>query len=170
MSVNINQGTQTSINTTTVGTVETQVVRIDVGSGTASQQWRGLVTENGGTLNRTGTVLNVNFGTFDTFYRHPDRFATVVSTGTNTLGTIKPAVSGSAIYVTDIIISAGTATNVEIASGGTSTPIMGTLHFSDNGGAVMNFVTPLSTASGSALVYKQSVAGPLTITTQGYVD
>lgn len=121
-----------------------------------------------------GTVDIVAGGTIVTDpiqFRHADEFATVVSSGTSVLGTIKAAVAGSAIYITDLIVSAGTATNVEIASGGTSTPIIGTLHFADQGGiAAPNFKVYPRTASGSALVYKQSTNGPLTITCNGYVD
>lgn len=185
MAIAINEGTQTTVLTATAGGTEVQVVRLDVGAGTAASNFGGTITTvdsvtsvanlakgtvssvEGGTV---AEVTNVNFGTVDTFYRHPDAFATVVSSGTSTLGTIKAAVSGSQIYVTDLVISAGTTTNVEVASGGTSTPIMGTVHLYTNGGLVSNFSTPLETASGSALVYKQSVDGPLTITCQGYVD
>lgn len=190
MAVSINQGTQTSIKTTTDSGAEIQHVRVDGGTSiisvgtisklpsdgtvtqvtTVSNLTNGTVRISVGTVSG-GTLQNINFGTIDTFYRHVDEWATTVNTGTNTLGTIKPLVSGSSIYVTDFIVSAGSATNVEIASGGTSTPILGTLHFSANGGAVMNFRTPIRTAAGSALVYKQSSAiSPLTITAQGYVD
>jgi hypothetical protein len=165
MSVTINEGTLTAIKTTTDSGAEIQHVRNDGGTvGVLSN----LVT---GTVARVGTVQNVNFGTFDTFYRHPDRFGTVVSTGTNTMGTIKAGIAGSAIYVTDLIISAGSATNVEIGNGGTSLPLIGTLHLAANGGAVMNFNTPINTSAGSDLVYKQSTAiSPLTITCNGYID
>ena len=160
MAVTINEGTQTSIKTTDSGG-NIQHVRADGGT-------VGVV--GAGTLNTLGTVGNLNFGTVDTFYRHPDRFATVVSSGTLDMGTIKPGVAGSSIYVTDLIISAGTTTNVMIGNGGTGLFLVGTLHFSTNGGAVMNFKTPISTSGGSSLVYKQSANGALTITATGYVD
>lgn len=182
MTVQINEGTQTTVNTVAVGGTETQVVRLDIGAGTVAGAFTGSLanigaihtagTLSGGSLANVGVVHNA--GTIASVpaigARHADAFATVISSGTSTLGTVKPAVSGSAIYVTDLIVSAGTATNVTLASGGTSTPILGTLHLATNGGAVMNFVTPPATASGSALVYKQSTDGPLTITCQGYVD
>lgn len=101
---------------------------------------------------------------------HPDSFATVISVGTSVVGTIKAGVSGSAIYVTDLVVSVGSASNVEIGNGGTNLPLLGTLHLAANGGAVMNFRSPLATSVGSALVYKQSANGPLTITALGYVD
>lgn len=191
MAIGINEGTQTFLKSTTSGTTQVSHVQVEGGTlgavtvadipGGTIDSLTALPDLPGGTLDSLtalpdlpgGTVdlvTNVAFGTIDRFYRHPDEFATTVSSGTSTLGTIKAAVSGSVIYVTDLTVSAGSATNVEIASGGTSTPIMGTLHFSANGGAVMNFEVPIRTASGSALVYKQSVDGPLTITAQGYVD
>lgn len=187
--VNINQGTQTNIATDAIGTVNYQIVKLDRGAAGASSLFTGTVDAvtnlaggtvssvanlvkgtitrvEGGTLNSVGgTVITDNFT-----FRHGDAFATVINVGTSVFGTIKPAVSGSCIYVTDLVVSVGTASNVVIASGGTSTPILGTLHLSTNGGAVMNFKTPIATASGSALVYKQSADGPLTITALGYVD
>lgn len=117
-----------------------------------------------------GTIDSLTFGTVDTYYRHPDEFATTVSTGTSTLGTIKAAVPGSVIYVTDVKISVQAASNVVIASGGTSTPIIGTNFFAGSGGMVSNYVTPARTASGSALVYKQSSNTGMSIDVTGYVD
>lgn len=189
----ITQGTQTAIITDTVGTERYQVVKLDTGAAGASVPFTGTLgavtnlaggtltaltkgtisvgtfamttgTLAGGTL-QAGTVLTIGM-------RHADEFATVVSTGTNTLGTIKAAVSGSQIFLTSLIVSAGSATNVEIASGGTSTPIIGTMFFNANGGAaLMPIDPPVRTVAGSALVYKQSAAiSPLTITATGYVD
>ncbi len=151
MALQVTQGTQTSVYTRTNGGTEIQVIKLDVGAGSALQDFSTI----GGQLGM----------------RHSDAFATVVSTGTNTLGTIKEGVSGSVIYVTDLIVSVGSASNVEVGNGGTSLPLVGTLAFAANGGAVMNFRTPLSTSAGSALVYKQSaVISPLSITCLGYVD
>ena len=171
MPAGINEGTQSFITTTANGTEIIPHSQVSGGTlGVVSNLTQGTVRMSVGTLT-TGTLQNLNFGTVDTFYRHPDAFATVVSTGTLTLGTIRAAVSGSQIFVTDLVISAGSATNVEIASGGTSTPIMGTLYLNANGGAVMNFKTPIRTAAGSALVFKQSTAiSPLSLTVTGYID
>lgn len=186
MAVTITQGTQTGIKTTTDGgNGEVQHIRADGGTvALISSLNQGTVRVSVGTVT-AGTLTNLISGTINAIaagtitngtvltqgLHHADAFATVVSTGTLTLGTIKPAVSGSSIYVTDLIISAGSATNVEIASGGTSTPILGTLHLNANGGAVMNFQTPLKTVAGSALTFKQSAAiSPLSITALGYVD
>lgn len=181
--VNINTGTQVAINTQTLGTAEAQVVRIDMGSGTSANAFTGTISAvtniAGGTISISGqpavfaeqnnpaslqaTVLPIGL-------RHTDEFATIVSTGTTTLGTIKAAVSGSAIYVTSVVISAGTTTSVVVASGGTSTPVLGSLFFNTNGGLAAQFDPPIRTASGSALVYQQSVGGGLSCTVTGYID
>jgi len=175
MAVTITQGTQTNIKTTTDSGAEIQHTRVDGGTvgvlSSVSNLVKGTITALAAGTITGGTLQNLNFGTVDTYYRHPDRFATVVSSGTNTMGTVKAGIAGSAIYVTDLIVSAGSATNVEIGNGGTNLPLIGTLHLSANGGAVMNFTTPISTSAGSALVYKQSTAvSPLSITCLGYVD
>jgi len=173
----VNTGTALTMASDDISSVHYPRVKISVGADGAAADWAGTIgtvavvnSVAAGTQNTLGTVGVLNFGTVDTFYRHPDRFATVISSGTSVMGTVKAAVSGSAIYVTDLTISVGSASNVEIGNGGTGLPLVGTLHFAANGGAVFNFVTPISTSSGSALVYKQSANGPLTITAQGYVD
>jgi len=169
MPVTINEGTQTVVNATAVGGTQTQVIRLDTGSGTTAAEF-------GGTINRVtdllkGTLTNLISGTVDTIgLINANAWGTVVSTGTSTLGTIKPAVSGSVIYLTDITISVGSASNVVIASGGTAFPMLGTLFFNANGGLVGNYRNPLQTVSGSALVFQQSAAiSPLTIQANGYV-
>lgn len=182
---NVVKGTVTKVEGGTLGEVTliptvtnltSGSVRVTVGTITV------LPDLPGGTIDAITKVVNLETGTITRLeggtvvvdaisFRNPDEFTATISSGTSDLGTIKPLVSGSAIYITDLIVSAGGATNVEIASGGTSTPIVGTLHFAENGGMVApNFKTPLRTASGSALVYKQSADGPLTITATGYVD
>lgn len=174
--VNITQGTQSNIQTDTVGTTNYQVIKLDVGAAGASSLFTGTLKEVSNLVKGTvtklegGTVGVLAAGTVSTLgLVHADAWATVVSTGTTTLGTIKAAVSGSSIYVTDIIISAGSATTVVVASGGTSTPLIGSLQFAQYGGMVSNFRTPLITTAGSPLVYQQSVGCPLSVTAQGYV-
>lgn len=179
----INQGTQTTVKTDTVGGIEYPVFKLDRGAAGASSLFtgtldavtsvanmvKGTVTRlEGGTV---GVVSAVTTGTVDTIgLLHADKWGTVITSGTSTLGTIKAAVAGSQIFITDITISVGSPSNVVIASGGTSTPILGTLFLNANGGAVENFRTPIYTVAGSALVYKQSADGPMTITASGYVD
>lgn len=186
MPIAINEGTQTTVNTTLVGGTETQVIRLDVGSGTTAAEFGGTITAvanlakgtitkvEGGTVGlvtRTGNVGTIESGTVDAISQlPPNNFATVVTTGTNTLGTIRAGVAGSVIYVTDLIISVGSATNVEIGNGGTANNIAGTFYFNANGGVAMTGLrVPLSTSAGSALVYKQSTGGPMSITALGYV-
>lgn len=170
--IKINQGTNTVIQTVAVGGTETQVVRLDIGSGATTAEFGGTINRVTDLLKGTITaVSNLAFGTVDTFYRHPDAFSVIASTGTTDFGTIKAAVTGSVIYITDLIISAGSATNVEIGDGTVgASNIMGTLQFAQYGGMVCNFRTPVKTSSGGTLVYKQSVGCPLTITCNGFVD
>lgn len=182
MAVTITQGTQTGIKTTTDGgNGEVQHVRVDggtlgvLGVGTlATGTLQNLAT---GTINALaagtltgGTLQNLNFGTVSSLGTHSNAFATVVSTGTLTLGTIKAAIAGSQIFVTDLTISVGSQTTVVIGNGGTSLPIAGTFFLSELGGVVANYRTPIFTTAGSDLVFKQSAAiSPMSIGVQGYV-
>lgn len=197
MAISINQGTQTAINTQTLGTAEAQVVRLDMGSGTNAAAFTGTIKEiqnittgtlsvlnyltnltkgtvtriEGGTIVANGTMVN-NGGTViaDTYtFRQANAWGTVVNTGTNTMGTVKAGIAGSTIYVTDLIVSVGSATNVEFGIGGTDKPLIGTLYMNPMGGAVMNFKQSLAVTAGSALVYKQSTGGPMSITAGGYI-
>lgn len=183
--VTVNEGTQTNIAADLVGTQQYQIIKLDRGAAGVSSLFTGTLdavtnvaggtitslvkgTISTGTFSMTTGTLSV--GTIDAVSQlPPNNFATVISSGTSTLGTIKAAVSGSQIFITDLVISCGSATNVEIGSGGTSTNIMGTLYFNANSGAILNFRQPLSTVAGSALVFKQSANGPLSITALGFV-
>lgn len=170
--VNITQGTQTNIKTTTIGTQEFQHVVLNQGT-SSDNPYNGTITELTnqvkGTITalQTGTITN---GTIDAISQLPPNYFTVTTTsGTSTLGTIKAAVAGSAIFVTDLLISAGTITTLVIGMGGTSTPLIGTLSFGQYGGLVTNFRTPGSVTLGSALVYQQSANNTLSITASGFV-
>lgn len=191
----INVGTQTTISSDDVGGVQYPTVKLDQGASGVSNPFTGtiLAVTNiasgtiaaitnvvGGTITRVNggsivqTAGTVTIGSIDTLgigRRHPDEFATVVSSGTSDMGTIKPAVSGSVIYVTSLVISAGSATNVMVGNGGTGLFLLGTIHLNANGGvALMPINPPLRTTAGSALVYKQSANIPLSITATGFVD
>lgn len=188
----VNIGTALTMASDDISSVHYPRMKVSLGADGAASDWTGNIPSGtitkleGGTLGvlAAGTITKLEGGTLGVLangtisngtvstvgIRHPDTFATVVSTGTTALGTIKAAVSGSAIYITDIVISAGSATTVVIASGGTSTPVIGSLQLNQYGGMVGNFITPLFTANGSALVYQQSVGCPLSITCAGYVD
>ena len=168
MGVKVTQGTETDIYVKTNSGTAVQVVKLDIGSGTALADFGGTITRVTELLK--GTMTSLVAGTVSTLgLTHADAWATVVSTGTTGLGTIKGSVAGSSIYITDMIISVGSASTVVIASGGTSTPIIGSLQFAQYGGMVSNFRTPIFTAAGSPLVYQQSVGCPLSITCQGYI-
>ncbi len=165
----VTQGTQTNLANDPVGTNVFPISKIDIGAAGASVPFTGTL---GAVTNLAGgTVTNQLAGTIDAVSQMPPNYwSASVSTGTTTLGTIKAAVSGSAIFVTDMIISIGTlASSLVIGMGGTSTPFIGSLNFAANGGMVSNFRVPGSVTSGSALVYQQSVGIPLTITAQGFV-
>jgi hypothetical protein len=180
MPVTITSGTQQPVYVKDNTGTSIQVVKIDVGSGTTLADFGGTITAvnnlaNGsvrmtvGTLT-TGTLQNLVGGTVSTNVLPDNNFATVVSTGTTSFGTIKAAVSGSAIYITDLIVSVGSVTNVEIGDGTTgATNLLGTLQLAQYGGMVSNFRIPLKTSSGGTLVYKQSVGCPLSLTVLGFV-
>ena len=135
----------------------------NVAAGTITNVNGGTITALGiGTIS-VGTVLNIGL-------RHGDEFATAVNlTGTAT-GTVRALVSGSAIYVTAVVISVESAGRVSFASGTPTIPILGTLQFNSNGGVAMQFDPPIRTVSGSALVYNQSGTGAMSVTATGYID
>jgi hypothetical protein len=171
MSVQITNGSQVSIYTKTNAGTDVQVVKLDIGSGTALQDFGGTITEVANLAKGTITqITNLAGGTVESVnILNPNSFSTTVSTGTTTLGTIKAGVSGSIIYVTDFVISAGSATTIVIGNGGTNLPLLGTLSLGQYGGMVGNFRTPIFGSSGSAIVYQQSVGCTLSITANGYI-
>src|SRR3990167_6758959 len=169
--ISVNTGTAATIRTDDVGGVQYPVVKIDVGADGASSAFTGtlgaVTNLAAGTLTRltAGTLTALGIGTISVGtvlnigLRHGDEFATVVTgTGTAT-GTIRAAVTGSAIYVTGVVISAGTATtNIGLSSGTpTSNNVLGTIVFAANGGLALTPIDPpLRNASGSALVWSQA--------------
>jgi hypothetical protein len=179
--VNINQGTQTNLATDVIGTVNYGIIKLDRGAAGVSSLFTGTIdavtalakgtisagTINNGTIN-TGTV---NTGTVDVISQlPPNSFATVINVGTSDFGTIKPAVAGSIIYVTDLTINmAVVAGSVAVYNGSTGAPIAGTWAFNANGGIVQNYRVPLQTTLGSALTYKQAGTASLSINVLGFV-
>src|SRR3990167_6527517 len=125
MSIEINEGTQTTVNTSLVGGTETQVIRVDVGSGTTASEFGGTVRDvanitkgtvtrvEGGTIttsNPTGTVVEVNKGTIN--------LGSVAVTNTPNVGTFTN--TGTVVNVATGTINVGTATvsgNVGVATG-----------------------------------------------------
>jgi hypothetical protein len=169
----ITQGTQTAVQADLNGTVAYPVMKLDMGVAGGSNLFTGTILAVTNIAGRTITALGAgttNVGTVDSVSQlPPNYFNTTVTSGTSTLGTIKPAVAGSAIFVTDLIISVGTQTTLVIGMGGTSTPLIGTLSLAQYGGLVSNFRVPGSVTSGSALVYQQSANNTLSITAMGFV-
>lgn len=195
MALTITEGTQTDVLSYLNAGTEIPAVKLDTGVGTAVLNWGGTIPTvanltNGtvrisvGTIT-TGTLQNLVTGTINALaagtitagtvltlgLRHADEFATAVSSVNTTMGTIRAAVAGSAIYVTSLVISVGVASNVVIGNGTNTNPMAGTFFFNSNGGiAAMPIDPPWRTSSGSALVYQQSATGSLTITATGYID
>jgi len=170
----INQGTQSPIPANLVGTANYPVVKIDVGASGSSVPWQGTVTVGTnaltvGTIN-SGTIGVLSLGTVDAVSALPiNVWGTTVNIGTSTIGTLKAAVGGSSIYITDLIVSAGTQTTFALHNGGTANPIFGTVSFAQYGGVTSNFRTPLFGSSGSAITYIQSANGTMSITASGFV-
>lgn len=156
------------------------MVKLDVGADGASSAFTGTI---GAVTNLAGGSVTVTAGTIGggsivvtagtveaTNVLHADYFQAQGTIGGTATGTAKAAVSGSAIYVTDLMVSVQTISTVTVSSGTNTVPIWGPLFLAANGGAVSNFVTPIKTTSGSALVYNQSGTGLITVAIQGYVD
>jgi hypothetical protein len=149
MSVTITQGTQTIVAADTVSGAQYQIVKLDTGAAGASSPFTG-------TLSSIPVVI-------------PTYWSATVNTGTNTMGTIKAAVgAGTRIYVTDLIVSVGSASNVVIGDGTVTSILAGTFNFAANGGLTSNYKQPLMTSQGGTLVYQQSAGGPMCIVATGY--
>lgn len=176
----ITQGTQTALPIDTVGTVDYPISKIDVGNLGSTVPWQGSVVVTTGTITISGGIGTTNVGTINTgtinvgtvdsvSQMPPNQWGTVINSGTSTVGTLKAGIGGSVIYITDLIISVGTASNVVLGNGTPTVPLAGTMFFNGNGGLVSNFRVPLVASSGSAIVYQQSANTSLSITAQGYV-
>jgi len=187
MALSINEGTQTTVFSDQIGAIEVPIVKLDVGAAGLTSPFTGTVKAitnlAGGSVVITAvpalyaeqtTPTALQSQTLGIGLRHGDEFATVVSGTGTTTGTVKAAVSGSTIYVTGLVISAGTAadTRVGLSSGtGTLNNVLGTLCFGSNGGLALTPIDPpLRTTSGSALVWSQAGTSNVTITCVGYID
>ena len=144
MSIEINEGTQTTVNTSLVGGTETQVIRVDVGSGTTASEFGGTVRDvanitkgtvtrvEGGTIttsNPTGTVVEVNKGTIN--------LGSVAVTNTPNIGTVTtlPGIPSGTINV-GTFTNTGTVVNVA-----TGTINVGTATVSGNVGVATGTIT-----------------------------
>lgn len=164
MAITINEGTQTNVLTDLVVGTETQVVRLDMGDGTAESRFGGTITELTNIVG--GTIISDRYT-----FRHADSFGSVGTVAGTANTNVHAAVAGSVIYATDVVISSNGASEVTLYSGDdTSTVLLGPLHLAANGGMVGNFVTPLETTSGSALICKQTGSGTISVLAKGYID
>lgn len=177
----ITQGTATNLPVDLIGTVNYPIAKLDIGALGASVPFTGtlgaVTNVAGGTIGvlTAGTITGLSKGTISTgtvdaiSQFPPNQWGTNVVTTGSALGTIKAAVAGSAIFITDLIISAGSTTSLFIGMGGSSTPFMANINLGATGGFVSNFRVPGSITSGSALVYQQTVPGTLSIYATGFV-
>ena len=102
-------------------------------------------------------------------YDADDSFsATYSSPDIRTAQTIKAATSGSSIYITDLIISTGTAMNIQLQDGD-ATVMMYPVYLSANVPFEKTFSTPLKITASKALAIKGSAYGTVTCTFGGYV-
>ena len=192
--ISVNTGTAATIRTDDVGGVQYPVVKLDVGADGVSSAFTGtlgaITNLAGGTVGilTAGTVTRLGGGsivvkagkinkgtifaqTIGTELKPTNEIGTAVTlTGTAT-GTLVAASAGSIHYVTSLIVSVESAGRVSIASGTPTSPIIGTMNFSANGGiAAMPINPPIRTASGSALVFNQSGTGVIGIFAGGYTE
>ena len=168
----ITQGTQSIVAADDVSSVYYPRFKLDIGADGAASPFTGTVPEVTGLKSGTVTVVgNVNTGTISTVgLVHPDSFGSIGTISSTSTGTVHAAVAGSVIYITDVVISTDTASSITVSSGTSTVPLLGPLHLAANGGMVGNFVTPLETASGSAVVYDQTGAGTMSVLVKGYID
>lgn len=182
MAVQITQGTQTPIYTKLNGGTEIQVVKLDIGAGTAVADFggtiarvtdilKGTITSVAGLNTGTVTVVgNLNTGTVQNYgLRHADAFATIVSNNGTALGTVKAGVAGSAHYITDMTISAQSACSAVLYAGSTLVRA-GTYYLGANGGLINNLNTPIAIDAGSAITFSTVGTGLVTLELRGYVD
>jgi len=177
--ITVTEGTAKAIAADDVSSVWYQKVKLDIGADGVSSAFTGTITEidnlKGGTVTSleggtVGELTNIAGGTVQTSPAiHGDEWGTIVETTGTATGTIKPVVSGSTIYITDLIVSSNSGGTVIIGDG-TPTVKLVEAYLGANGGFVSNFKTPRHTTSGSALVFNQPGTGTITLTCTGYVS
>ena len=170
MPVTITSGTQQPVYVKDNAGTSVQVVKIDVGSGTALADFGGTITNLvSGTINAlaSGTI---SAGTIQPYgLRHADAFATIVSNSGTVLGTVKAGVAGSAHYITDMLISSQGASTAVVYAGSTLVR-GGTYYFGANGGLINNLNTPITIDAGSEITFSTVGTGLVTLEIRGYVD
>jgi len=133
-----------------------------------------LVDLPGGTVDlvtAVTSVTNLAGGTVQAVHlAHADNFGSAGTIAGTANLIVVGSVAGSAVYVTDAMISTNGASEVTLYSGADTDRIWGPAHLAANGGAVVNFVTPIKTAVGSNLIGKQTGAGTISVSVAGYID
>ena len=160
MSVTITEGTQTQIYTKLNAGTEVQVVKLDVGVGTAFADF-------GGTIKEIGNLVG---GTVQTNPKSPTTILTAHALGT-TGGTLTGTLSaasgaGTSHYVTglQIVVSSGT-TDVFVGFGTTLTggSVLARGKFPAGGGIMRDFTVPIQSGTNSEIGYVISGAGTVNV-------
>jgi hypothetical protein len=170
MSVQITNGTQTSIYTKTNAGTDVQVVKLDIGSGTALQDFGGTITEVSNVANLAkGTitsVANVAGGTIivgSTVNATPLVLGTVGTAGGSLFGTISGASgAGTKHYISgvDIVVSSGTPdVRVLIGTGIQGGSVLAAGLFLPSNGISKLFIPPFVTGTNSEITYHFVNAG-----------
>jgi hypothetical protein len=175
----VNQGTQTQLANDVVGTNTYPSSKIDIGAAGVSVPWLGQITS--GTITQLPPVAittiaslaagTITTGTVDSVSQLPlNSFGTSINTAGTAFGTIKAAVAGSSIYITDLTISMSVVSGtIALYNGANSNLLAGSWAFNANGGLVNNYRVPIQGLSGSALCYQQQGTASVGITAQGFV-
>jgi hypothetical protein len=156
MSVTITQGTSTQIFSKLNAGTEIQVIKLDVGSGTAVADFGGTITAvnniAGGTvqINPTPTITPLTFGTLGTA---GGSFFATISTASG---------AGTKHYISgvDIIVQSGTADiRVLVGTAIEGGSVLAAGCFTPNGGISKNFNPTFVTGTNSELTYHFVGAG-----------
>lgn len=179
MAVQITQGTQTSIYTKTNAGTDVQVVKLDIGSGTAFADFGGTITEVGNVVKGTitsvqgGTIGNLNFGTV-AMSKVPVAVATAFTafgtTGAGVWGTLIAASgAGTKQYVSglSIVVTSGTVdvavTNIGIG-GSTGAGVINRGQYVPGGGIVRELDPVIVSGTNGTLSYWLGGAGTVAVT------
>src|SRR3990172_2759320 len=151
MSITLNEGTETVVNTALVGGTETQVIRVDVGSGTTTAEFGGTVRD---VANITkGTVTKLEGGTVNVN----------MLSGTLNVGTVANA--GTVVEVNKGTINLGTVAVSNTPNIGTVTTLPGIPSGTINVGTFTNTGTVVNVATGTINVGTATVSGNVGVAT-----
>lgn len=101
--------------------------------------------------------------------RRSDAFqATMTSADAQFAKQVKAATAAKSIYITDLVISVGTAMSVQLEDSD-ATVVMEQVYMAENSTFSKTFTTPLKLTSAKGLNAVASTAGNLSVTVSGYV-